>query len=74
MEASSPTCGLRIADNPHIQDFFVEADNGWTAELERVEGDPSLATGGGAGSTEVGGVSAGAAIDVDLSALGASSP
>jgi len=40
-------CTLMIADNPEIQKYFVESNNGWSAETTWVEGDASVAEGKG---------------------------
>lgn len=65
-----PTCTLMIADNPEIQRYFIEANNGWSAEAEWVEGDASVAEGKGQWSAEVGGAYAGKEFDILLSQQG----
>lgn len=64
-----PTCRLTIADNPEIQMYFVEANNGWSAELTFVEGDESVATGSGRWGA-VGGAFSNAAFDIDMNRQG----
>lgn len=59
------TCKLQIADNPEIQKYFVEANNGWSAELEFVEGDASVATGSGRWKN-VGGAYSGKRVSIDM--------
>ena len=60
-----PGCSLIVADNPEIQFYFVESNNGWTAELTWVEGDESTATGEGKWGN-VGGVYNNQGFDIDL--------
>lgn len=63
------TCKLQIADNPEIQKYFVEANNGWSAELEFTEGDSSVAHGSGRWK-KVGGVYSGKRVFVDMNQQG----
>ena len=63
------TCKLQIADNPEIQKYFVEANNGWSAELEFVEGDASVAAGNGRWKN-VGGPYSGKPITIDMNQQG----
>lgn len=58
-------CRLIIADNPKNQFYFVEANNGWTAELTWVDGDASVATGQGFWG-DVGGAYDNAGFEIDL--------
>ena len=60
-----PACSLIVADNPELQFYFVEANNGWTAELNWVEGDESVATGEGQWG-DVGGAYGNQRFDIDL--------
>ncbi|MBV0910821.1 hypothetical protein [Anianabacter salinae] len=62
-------CRLLIADNPEIQKYFVEANNGWTAELVWVDGDASVATGQGFWGP-VGGLFDNAGFEIDLNQQG----
>ncbi|MEM1387883.1 MAG: hypothetical protein AAF748_07015 [Pseudomonadota bacterium] len=62
-------CRLLIADNPETQRYFVEADTGWSAELEWLGGDPSAAAGDGRWGT-VGGVYDQQPFTIDMSAQG----
>lgn len=64
-----PACRLTIADNPEIQMYFVEANNGWSAELTFVEGDESVAAGSGRWGA-VGGAFNNAAFDIDINRQG----
>lgn len=64
-----PTCRLMIADNPETQMYFIEANNGWSAELFFVEGDESVAAGSGAWG-RVGGAYERAAFDIDVNRQG----
>lgn len=64
-----PACHLMIADNPEIQMYFVEANNGWSADLTFVEGDESVAAGSGRWGA-VGGAFNNAAFDIDINRQG----
>ncbi len=63
------SCKLLIADNPKIQKYFVEANNGWSAELDFVEGDASVAAGSGRWKN-VGGAYGGKQVTIDMNQQG----
>jgi hypothetical protein len=60
------TCTLQIADNPEIQKYFIESNNGWSAEATWVEGDDSVAEGTGKWKKSSGGAYGGKRFDISL--------
>ncbi|MEL7048288.1 MAG: hypothetical protein AAFO75_04870 [Pseudomonadota bacterium] len=65
-----PTCQLNIKHWPGEQAYTVFANNGWQAELNYVEGDSSVATGGGTWQKGLGHAYSGKNFDMDLSQQG----
>ena len=61
-----PTCTLLIADSPETGMYFVEANNGWSAEAAMMRDDGSLAAGVGRWGS-VGGIWDGANFGIMLS-------
>ena len=67
-----PTCRLQIADNPEIRKYFVEASNGWAAELRWVDRNGQQANGSGQWKSNAGGSYAGKRFRVSMSQQGRS--
>ncbi len=65
-------CQLSIADNPEIQKYFVQASNGWQAELTFVEGDSSVASGSGSWRNGLPHVYSGKDFEIDMTQQGQS--
>jgi hypothetical protein len=67
-----PTCRLQIADNPEIRKYFVEASNGWSAELRWVDRTGERANGSGQWKSNAGGSYAGKRFRMSMSQQGKS--
>ncbi|MEQ8824315.1 MAG: hypothetical protein RIC14_08065 [Filomicrobium sp.] len=65
-----PDCQLSIMNFPQEQAYAVHASNGWQAELNYVEGDSSVATGGGRWRKGLPHAYAGRDFDLDLTQQG----